>query len=465
MANFTAALAETTETPEALAVMSVLGIISVVAAKRFVVCPIDGWREPVNIYMAVILPPGNNKSFVLNNALSPLIKWEREQAEIIGPEIKRQWSERKSQEKLIESMRSKMAKERDTLTRQAMIEEIADLEASLIEPEVLPQVFCNDATPEALTTNVYEQGGRFALFSDEGGIIETMSGLYSGGHANVDIFLKGIDGGHVRVRRGNRNFDLNPFLTFVLCVQPIVLQNMAAKKSFRGNGSLERFIYAIPKSNLGYRTHDKQPISEPIRHAYHRRVGELLEIPPIKDNVGTEQPRILTLALDAFRDWREFQAAIEVQLRPGGRLELCQGWGGKISGYALRLAGLLHIAEHGQSNLVITGTTMANALELAALLTEHALAAFQLMGTDESTDDAKELYKWIVTNPKESFTQSNFSYAMRNRKQGKQDRLQKAITILIDRIILSEPETVKAGNAKKPTTFYRVNPAILKGRI
>jgi putative DNA primase/helicase len=79
MANFTAALAETTETPEALAVMSVLGIISVVAAKRFVVCPIDGWREPVNIYMAVILPPGNNKSFVLNNALSPLIKWERQQ--------------------------------------------------------------------------------------------------------------------------------------------------------------------------------------------------------------------------------------------------------------------------------------------------------------------------------------------------------------------------------------------------
>jgi hypothetical protein len=135
-------------------------------------------------------------------------------------DINRQRSERKTQEKIIEGLRIKVAKARDSIEQQHLISEITQKEADLIEIPVLPLLFTNDATPESLTTLVNEQGGRLAIFSDEGGILETLAGLYSNGAANIDILLKGIDGGEVRVRRKDRSITLNPYLTIVLAVQP-----------------------------------------------------------------------------------------------------------------------------------------------------------------------------------------------------------------------------------------------------
>ena len=89
--------------------------------------------------------------------------------------------------------------------------------------------------------------------------LETLAGLYSHGSANIDILLKGIDGGEVRVHRKDRSAILNPYLTVVLTVQPVVMQNMAGKRAYLGKGVLERFLYVLPQSQLGYRTHNTPP--------------------------------------------------------------------------------------------------------------------------------------------------------------------------------------------------------------
>lgn len=180
--------------------MCVLGVVSAAAAKWFRVNPKPGWIKPLNIYTFIGLPPANNKTQVLNNCTQPLVAWEFEQKEILEPEIKRQYSERKTQEKIIESLRLRAAKEKNLLLQKDLIHEITEKEAALIESKTLPLLFANDATPESLATNVHEQGGHFAIFSDEGGITEALAGLYTGGVANIDILLKGIDGGHLRVR-------------------------------------------------------------------------------------------------------------------------------------------------------------------------------------------------------------------------------------------------------------------------
>lgn len=78
LGNFAAALAHATETPNALAVMDVLGVVSTAVPMRFVVSPKDGWREPINIYTAAFLPPGNTKSAVLKACAEPLVQWENE---------------------------------------------------------------------------------------------------------------------------------------------------------------------------------------------------------------------------------------------------------------------------------------------------------------------------------------------------------------------------------------------------
>src|SRR3990167_5022942 len=57
LASFAAALANETETAESLSVMAILGVLSSVLAKRFVVCPHERWAESVNIYTMIALPP------------------------------------------------------------------------------------------------------------------------------------------------------------------------------------------------------------------------------------------------------------------------------------------------------------------------------------------------------------------------------------------------------------------------
>jgi len=278
-----------------------------------------------------------------------------------------------------------------------------------------------------------------------------MAGLYTNGTANVDILLKGIDGGDVRVRRKDRSFNLNPFISIVLTVQPVIIQRMSEKKAFAGKGLLERFLWVLPKSRLGYRTHNTESVSAETCAAYRKAILDLLAIQAKAEN-GIEQPRIITLSKDAATDWREFQAAIETDLRPDGRLALCLGWGGKICGFALRIAGLLHVAERGEDSLRISGATMANALELAALLSQHAVAVYSLMGIDPATADGKEVWRWVATRNGASFTQSELSYAMRNKLNA--ERIGKAIKTLIERNLVSEP-VPRAGSAQADNTIQR----------
>jgi hypothetical protein len=241
-------------------------------------------------------------------------------------------------------------------------------------------------------------------------------------------------------------------------MQPVVIQNMGNKKAYSGNGLLERFLFVLPKSNLGFRTHDTPPVPTRIREAYEKQIESLLDIQGsgIK---GQRQSKVLSLADDTLAEWRQFQLAVEAELRPDGRLSSCQGWGGKISGFALRIAGLLHLAEHHLDNHIISANTMRSALQIAALLKDHALAAFGLMGIDQSTADAKEIWRWVETQGKGSFTRTDLTSSMRHKKFGKAERLNKALDVLIERNLVSQP---RKRPTRKPTLVYHVNPKLLK---
>lgn len=455
--GFASALANETETAESLSVMTILGVLSAVLAKKFIICPRESWNEPINIYALIALPPANNKSLVLNRCTDPLVQWEKEQATSMEYDIKRRHSERKTEEKIIEGMRKQASTIKDQLEQKDLADQIATREASLIEIPVLPQIFANDTTPESLVMSVYEQDGRFAIFSDEGGIMDILAGLYSNGNSNVDILLKGIDGGELRVRRKDRSFNLNPYLTIVLAIQPAILQKIAEKRSFIGNGALERFLYVIPKSKLGYRLHNKPALPAHLVDEYNLKVSELLSIKTCSD-----QPYKLLLTDEALKIWREFQQVIEKELRPEGKLAPCQGWGGKICGFTLRIAGLLHVGQFGNTNHLISEQTMECAIYIAQQLVEHAIAAYGLMGCDQATDDAKAVFYWITNKNKTSFNRTELLTAMRNRQLGKVERLNKAIEVLINRNILSPPITVPT---KKPTILYQVNPCITDATI
>jgi hypothetical protein len=67
-----------------------------------------------------------------------------------------------------------------------------------------PRLVTNDVTPEALVSLLCEQRGRMALLTDEGGsVFEMMAGRYTDA-PNLDPYLKGHDGGTIRVDRKGR---------------------------------------------------------------------------------------------------------------------------------------------------------------------------------------------------------------------------------------------------------------------
>ncbi|MBT7914777.1 DUF3987 domain-containing protein, partial [Candidatus Bathyarchaeota archaeon] len=110
---FAEALSKSTETPPELAAGMVLVSCAAASARRLRVMVTPDYFEPTNLWIVAALPPGNRKSAVQSAATAPLIAWERDQAALLEPEIKRIPSECKTLEARVKSKRSQAAKEKD----------------------------------------------------------------------------------------------------------------------------------------------------------------------------------------------------------------------------------------------------------------------------------------------------------------------------------------------------------------
>ncbi|MET9019223.1 DUF3987 domain-containing protein [Actinopolymorpha sp. NPDC004070] len=82
-----AAVAEFTQTPPDLAGCVALAALSTAAGGKCEVVVRGSWREPVNIFTVVALPPGARKSPVFTAMPEPLLRAERALGERIRPQI------------------------------------------------------------------------------------------------------------------------------------------------------------------------------------------------------------------------------------------------------------------------------------------------------------------------------------------------------------------------------------------
>src|SRR5262249_17519221 len=145
-----------------------------------------------------------------------------------------------------------------------------------------------------------------------------------------------------------------PALALTFAVQPSVLRDQGRKRAMRGRGLLARFWYFVPQTMLGRRELDPPPVPDEVTLAYHERLGELLNLPPQPPKPASSRGcggcggRFCTLSDEAHLALREFRGRIEGRLHPDdGDLFAMSDWAGKISGGVVRIAGLLHFAEHG----------------------------------------------------------------------------------------------------------------------
>lgn len=463
LGDFVDSVSKATQTPTGLAVMMGLATVATCLQKRFEVCPFgDSYTEPLNLWTVTALPPASRKTAVASLLTEPLSAWEKETTTKLQYQINEIETTRDINLKRIEKLQSEAAKSEDSQERTRLIQEINQLKQDTPEEMRAPRLWTGDVTPERLQNLLVEHGERMAVLSDEGGIFEILAGLYSNGKANIDVFLQSHAGKDVRVDRGSRTAHLSkPALSFGLAVQPEIISELSQgnKRHFRGNGMLARFLYCIPKSNIGQRNAAQRIIiPDGIQNRFHAEIFTFLDFPPLKDEMGTERPRILTMSKEALNAWIDFSQYIESKQGEGKEFEAIQDWTGKLPGVALRIAGNCHVVEYGGDNLIIGKQTMERALDLCELLISHAQAAFELMGHDIVYDDARKVFNWIFKNGEMSFRQNDCLKGLHGRFR-KVDRLLKAFTVLIDHNLISGPERLPT---RKPTSIYQVNPAIFK---
>lgn len=460
LGEYAAAVAEVTQTPPDLPGCLALAVLAVAAGgKVWVQAP--AWREPVNLYTVVVLPPGNRKSEVYKAMTAPIKTAEKTLAEATRPVI----AEAVIRHRIAEAAADKTARaaeaaatgpdpDRKTAALIDAAEARLELEAATIPAE--PCLFTDDATIERLASRLAEQGGRFAILSPEGEIFSIAAGRYSGA-PNLGVLKSGHAGEPIRIDRMGRPADHIDAATLTLgvCTQPGVLARLGDTPEFRDQGLLARMLYAVPESRLGYRRASPDPIPGHVAETYTANLTALA-----LTLHGLDQAAELTFTPEAASGVTRLLADVEPRFRPGADLAHMTDWGGKLAGAIIRIAGLLHLAAHlrdgwGQP---IDAATLEAAREIGDYFTGHAKAAYDTIGADPATANARAILTWLRHTGTAHFTPRDLMRGL--HRFAKAADIDPALRVLeshgwIRR--LPTPATTARGG-RPPTAAYDVHP-------
>ncbi|WP_030442924.1 DUF3987 domain-containing protein [Actinoplanes subtropicus] len=454
------AVAEFTQTPLDLAGSLALACLSTAAGGRAEVEVRGSWREPTNLYTVIVLPPGSRKSAVFAAMVAPILAAEKSLIERTAPAIIEAEIAAKVAGKAAEKAALAAANAdngRDTLIAEATA---AAMNAEAITIPAKPQLVADDVTSETAASLLAQQGGRLAVLSPEGGIFATIAGRYSG-TPNLEVFLKGHAGDMMRVGRLSRDSEHvdKPALTMGLAVQPEILRDIAGMPGFRGLGLLARILFAVPENTVGFRKVGADPIPTQVAADYHAGLHAL-----VLTLAEWTDPAVLVLTPEANDLVLEIERQVEPRLAPGGAWSHIVDWGSKYTGAVVRIAGLLHLAEHLREGW---GRPVgADIVERAALIGEyyaaHALGAFDDMGADLATRNARTILAWIERTGTSAFTKREVFRSLKSAQLPTAGDFDAPLAVLEAHGYLRslDPPAPKRAGGRPPSPSFLVHPEV-----
>ena len=394
-------VADFVQVPPDLSALLALSVASGALQKKAVVQVRPGWTEPLSLWGAGVLESGARKSPTFKHMAGPVEAYEADLREAIREEHIRARDRRDVLEKRLQRAKKDAVKappdERDAAERavQAAREELEHHHVPL-----LPQLWIDDVTSEALLQVLSANNGRMLAMSPEGDLFKYMAGRYGADAGVLNVYKKAWTGDEAardnRVTRDGADVP-NPALAIGICVQPQVLEDLAHKRTFRGEGLLARFLYVAPSSLVGRRKtgSDVPPLDRAAQTRYEQRLKSLLQLEPKTQSGGTWTPHTLRLTTEAREALAGFEAEVEAMLQSGGRLDGIQDWGGKLVGQAIRVAGVLHVAQRMAFEEALPACRMHEGIDLARAFISHAKTAYDCLGTNEKTRLARYLWRRI----------------------------------------------------------------------
>jgi hypothetical protein len=469
-------VARTYQVPVDLVALSLLGVLAIAVQRKVQAEPQPDWTEQLALWACPIGESGSRRSAVLARVAAPLLRYEaeRRQREQLDADASES-ALRLAREDLLRAERDKsraadaLAKargtpsvaqaERDALQQalagqaQRVTQRLADVraaEAALVKP---PRLLIEDATVEAASSVLAEQGERLGIVSSEGDFFENLGGRF-GKQVPVSFWAKTYTGDrHVVDRRGGGGADgtrprtellERPCLSMVLSPQPVVLGELRDRKQLLlRKGIMARFVYAVPVSRVGYRELHPEALRGDVEQPWHATVGRLLALeyaPGVgavtnRGAKGQELPHRLRFTEGALAALDAFRADVERRLRPGGDLAPLGEWAHKYVGHVVRIAALLHLAEGAPADAAravlppVSEGAVARAVALAPYLAAHARAALGLFADAAKTRGALAIKDWLAAHPRREFSQREAHQACRRHFDGP-DEVAEALDVL-----------------------------------
>jgi replicative DNA helicase len=165
---------------------------------------------------------------------------------------------------------------------------------------------------------------------------------------------------------------------------------------------------------------------EELKREWSRIISNILSFSVAEQG----QKNQIVLGPEAAAVFRDFRMKSEERLRPEGDLAAIPDWGNKYPGTAARLAGILHLFQHAGDeapwSIPVDKSTLESAISIGKYFVEHAILAYNLMGTSPGLEKAKRLWAIICSYGLSRFTLRDL-HQRRRRSFTKED-----LTIALD---------------------------------
>jgi hypothetical protein len=395
--DYITSAAKSSQTAPEMSLLACLAAASFATGGSAVV-NLNGFLEPLGLWVVVTLPPSERKSAVIDNAARyPLTEaiadfWRSRSAEqnMLGHEID-------ASSKRIEAIKRELSKDMDPdhddlhETKRNTLETELSRNTELRQRVVpVPIWSITDSNVESLEAAMVEFGGTVASFADESALLNTIAGRYTNGSISLGSLNSAWSAGTIHVRRmtGSREVT-RPHLVLCQYVQPDRFADVMGLLRDQQDGFLSRWLYLdLPSS--GPKRPQSTPIDPMLAAAWASTLRELLE-----RFWGRHDRTQLALSSGAWRQYCEIFAEIEAErvACPDGMF--AQWLGKAANGVVTRLAALLELVHNTQATEISEGAVQT-AVALYRWLHDEAYRAIRGTSGEELRPTVeREVLSWI----------------------------------------------------------------------
>ena len=373
-----------------MANMSVLAAASAAAQDGFVIQSPSGEIKPLGVLLCMSAPSGTRKSTTLRTAMLAIHEHETATKTHEATE----W---KSYQSRLEIHRLRKAKILKKITHKSGANDealISELEEHQRTEPVIPKSYqrlASNSTIEGLLKRYDESRYSPFLEADEGRHAMTLIM-----NERSSQLCKLYDGDPISTSRASvKSLSIQaPRISGIFMLQPGILTDYIGK---HGRKSVESGLWArIMVIQLEHANNQlplvRIPYDTKTIELYHERIRELLSY---TDRVlsGEEKQGVLSLDLAAQSSWNSFSMGLTEYRRTNPDMsDSAHAYLSRAPENLLRVAGLMHLIETGDSSVPIQFGTMETAKSHINRYIDEFMRLFERGGLDQDHIDDQQLY-------------------------------------------------------------------------